>query len=132
MRERLQATTSLSRPDTLLCWQVVLEGAVEPLVACLANKRKSAQLQSRAAAALLDIAKHGSAQAARVVDAGGPAPTCDQQAVLHAAAGSGAAAGASMASAEGRWHLCDQPRLAEALMVCQQYDAVDTAASRRH
>lgn len=50
--------------------QVILEGAVEPLVACLANKRKSAQLQSTAAAALLDIARQSPAQASRILDAG--------------------------------------------------------------
>ena len=50
--------------------QVMWEGAVEPLVACIASKRVSAQMQCTASAALLDIAKHGPEQAARIVDAG--------------------------------------------------------------
>ena len=50
--------------------QVMLEGAIVPLVACLSNKRKSVQLQSTAAAALSDIAKHGPELAARVAEAG--------------------------------------------------------------
>ena len=50
--------------------QVMLEGAIDPLVGCLSSKCKSLQLQSTAAAALSDIAKHGPSLAARVAEAG--------------------------------------------------------------
>ena len=52
----------------------MLEGAIDTLVACLSSKCKSLQLQSTAAAALSDIAKHGPSLALRVAEAGKPFP----------------------------------------------------------